>query len=85
MSDELALGALHTAHEVGVAVPDALAVSGWDDTEAATPASLSTVRQDLRDQGARCARLALGQHDVEVGPSAWEVIPRRSTLPHEPS
>lgn len=78
MSDELALGALHTAHEVDVAVPEALAVTGWDDTDAAAPAGLSTLRQDLRDHGTRCARIALGQDDPGEPPS-WEVIPRRST------
>ncbi len=80
MSDELALGALHTANEGGVVVPEALAVTGWDDTDAAAPAGLSTVRQDLRDHGARCARIALGQHDTGT-PPLWEVVRRRSTRP----
>ena len=80
MSDELALGALHTAHDLGVAVPEALAVTGWDDTDAAAPAGLSTLRQDLRDHGARCARIALGQHDTEP-PPPWEVLHRRTTRP----
>lgn len=80
MSDELALGALGAFREVGVVVPEALAVSGWDDTAAATPAGLSTLRQDLREQGARCARIALGQLDAGA-PLHWEVLVRRSTRP----
>lgn len=84
MSDELALGALHTADEAGVAVPDALAVTGWDDTTAAAPAGLSTVRQDLRDQGARCARIALGQHDAWT-PPPWDIVHRRSTRAATPA
>jgi DNA-binding LacI/PurR family transcriptional regulator len=80
MSDELALGALHTAEEFGVAVPGVLAVTGWDDTDAAAPAGLSTLRQDLRDHGARCARIALGQLGTGT-PPRWEVRRRRSTRP----
>lgn len=83
MSDELALGALRAADEVGVAVPEALAVTGWDDTDAAAPAGLSTLRQDLRDQGARCARIALGQQDAGT-PPPWQVLRRRSTRPAAP-
>src|SRR6266704_2660263 len=44
----------------GRAVPGAVAITGWDDTDAAAPAGLTTVRQSLRDQGKRCARIALG-------------------------
>jgi DNA-binding LacI/PurR family transcriptional regulator len=79
MSDELALGTLEAAHDAALAVPHTLAVTGWDDTKAATTAGLTTVRQDLRAQGARCARIALGQpHDAE-DPPRWDVIQRRST------
>jgi DNA-binding LacI/PurR family transcriptional regulator len=78
MSDELALGVLHAATRAGLPVPDALAVTGWDDTDAAAPAGLTTVRQSLRDQGARCARLALGQ-DIEHEEPQWQVVRRRST------
>lgn len=78
MSDELALGALLAATRAGLPVPDALAVTGWDDTDAAAPSGLTTVRQSLRDQGARCARLALGQ-DIEHDQPKWQVIRRRST------
>jgi DNA-binding LacI/PurR family transcriptional regulator len=78
MSDELALGAVRTAALAGLTVPDALAVTGWDDSEAASPAGLSTVRQDLRDHGARCARIALGQ-PADPSPLPWQVIERPST------
>ena len=80
MSDELALGALHAAAQAGLAVPRALAVTGWDDTAAAAPAGLTTVRQDLRDHGARCARIALGQPE-QLTPPPWEIVHRRSTRP----
>src|SRR4051794_7320687 len=86
MSDELALGALRAAAAAGVAIPDALAVTGWDDTDAAGPAGLTTVAQSLRDQGTRCARLALGHRDPvrEDDPSEWRIVLRDSTRPRAP-
>jgi DNA-binding LacI/PurR family transcriptional regulator len=73
MSDELALGALAAAAEAGVT----LAVTGWDDSAAAEAAGLTTVWQSLHDQGARCARLALGQAEA-VDPPDWHVVRRTS-------
>jgi DNA-binding LacI/PurR family transcriptional regulator len=79
MSDELALGALRAAADGGVSVPDALAVTGWDDTEAAAPAGLTTVAQSLHDQGARCARLALAGEATGVHEASWRIVRRAST------
>jgi DNA-binding LacI/PurR family transcriptional regulator len=82
MSDELAIGALRAAARAGVAVPEHLAVTGWDDTEAAAPQGLTTVAQSLRDQGSRCARLVLGHASVgDEDPPRWRVIRRASTRP----
>jgi len=86
MSDELALGALRAAASAGFDVPGAVAITGWDDTDAAAPAGLSTVRQSLRDQGERCARIALGLPgpglaEPDQDPPAWEVVERASTRP----
>ena len=63
MSDELALGALRAAARTGRAVPASVAITGWDDTDAAAPAGLTTVWQSLRDQGRRCAHIALGHRE----------------------
>jgi DNA-binding LacI/PurR family transcriptional regulator len=80
MSDELALGALRAATRSGLAVPAAVAITGWDDTDAAAPAGLSTLRQSLRDQGRRCARIALGHRPPDgQEPPGWEVVERTST------
>jgi DNA-binding LacI/PurR family transcriptional regulator len=80
MSDELALGALRAAARTGRAVPDAVAVTGWDDSDAAEIAGLTTLRQSLRDQGRRCAHIALGHPRPEAQePPAWQVVPRAST------
>ncbi len=81
MSDELALGALRAADRAGIEVPAALAVSGWDDSEAAAAAGLTTLAQSLREQGVRCAHLALGNAtpSAEDQRADWRVIRRRST------
>ncbi|MEV0385390.1 LacI family DNA-binding transcriptional regulator [Nonomuraea sp. NPDC050643] len=56
--DEVALGALLAAEELGLEVPGDLAVTGWDDIMAARHArpALTTVRQPMRELGARAAR-----------------------------
>jgi DNA-binding LacI/PurR family transcriptional regulator len=74
MSDELALGVLRAAAQARATVP----VTGWDDTDAAEPAGLTTVRQSLHDQGAECARIALGR-PPQAGAPKWRVIRRAST------
>jgi DNA-binding LacI/PurR family transcriptional regulator len=79
MSDELALGALRAAARGGVPVPDGLAVTGWDDADAAARAGLTTVAQSLHDQGARCAQLALGGAAIGVHEASWQIIRRAST------
>ncbi|OLF16806.1 LacI family DNA-binding transcriptional regulator [Actinophytocola xanthii] len=65
MSDELALGALRAADELGLAVPGEVSIVGFDDTPAAswgTP-SLTTVRQDLVEKGRQAGTLALRMLD----------------------
>jgi DNA-binding LacI/PurR family transcriptional regulator len=79
MSDELALGALRAAAGAGVPVPDALALTGWDDAAAAAPAGLTTVAQSLHDQGAHCAQLALGGAATGVHEAGWRIVRRAST------
>ena len=61
MGDELALAAPRTAARLGLAAPGASRHPGWDDADAAAPAGLTTVAQSLRDQGVRCAGIALGR------------------------
>jgi len=81
MSDELALGALRAAEQAHIAVPDMLSITGWDDSEAASGAGLTTLAQSLRDQGIRCAQLALGKATSmkEEDRTDWQIIHRRST------
>jgi DNA-binding LacI/PurR family transcriptional regulator len=82
MSDELALGALRAIARAGLGVPTDVTTTGWDNTDAAAPAGLTTVGQSLRDQGIRCARLALGKARpaADDARAPWQVIHRGSTL-----
>jgi DNA-binding LacI/PurR family transcriptional regulator len=81
MSDELALGALRAARRAGLEVPAIVSITGWDDGDAAAAAGLTTVRQSLRDQGRRCARIALGHPDGQTAqdPPDWQVVQRATT------
>lgn len=57
-NDDMAAGALSAAHRLGVAVPDALSITGFDDTpvsEVVWP-PLSTVHQPLRDMAGEAVR-----------------------------
>src|SRR3954454_11551795 len=86
MSDELALGALRAAERAGIAVPGTLAITGWDDSDAAGPAGLTTLAQSLHDQGIRCARLALGKAspNIREDRANWHVIHRHTTREPRP-
>ncbi len=75
-SDEIALGALAAAHELGLRVPGDVAVTGWDDIQVAryiTPA-LTTVRQPMRRLGACAVELLLQRIQTGVTPPG-EVLP----------
>ncbi|MCY1142346.1 LacI family DNA-binding transcriptional regulator [Actinoplanes sp. Pm04-4] len=79
MGDELALGALRAAADADLRVPADLAVTGWDDSDAASPAHLTTLAQSLRDQGAHCARAALGLTTQIPARHEWQVVLRATT------
>ena len=77
MSDQQAAGVVRAAQSVGQVIPNDLAVTGWDDHAVAEQLGLTTVAQSLRDQGAACARIALGRELPT--PASWSVVPRAST------
>lgn len=86
VSDVLALGVLSAAADAGVEVPSALSVMGFDDIEEAAHSRppLTTVAQDLREQGRRAARLTLDLVDGRPVRSARRtphVVVRGSTAP----
>jgi DNA-binding LacI/PurR family transcriptional regulator len=82
-SDTQAVGVLEAARELGLRVPEDVAVIGFDDIEAAELLGLTTVRQPLRQSGARGADLLLtaiagtptGAEELE----ALTVVERRTT------
>ena len=78
MSDEQAAGVVRAARIVGRAIPEDLAVTGWDDAKVAAQLGLTTVAQSLREQGAACARAALGQK-LESHADSWSLVRRQST------
>ncbi|MFF3227053.1 LacI family DNA-binding transcriptional regulator [Nocardia suismassiliense] len=78
MSDELAAGVVRAARALGRAIPGELAVTGWDDAAVAARLDITTVAQSLREQGALCARAALGQR-LDSRAEPWSIIRRSST------
>jgi DNA-binding LacI/PurR family transcriptional regulator len=80
MSDELARPLLEEAAAQGLRIPDDIAITGWDDDPSAAQLGLTTVSQDLRAQGAICARLALGRQ-TENPHAPWHVVHRTTTRP----
>ncbi|MER7542957.1 LacI family DNA-binding transcriptional regulator [Actinomadura sp.] len=80
MSDQQAAGVVRAVRSVGLAVPDDVAVTGWDDAAVAAQLGLTTVAQSLRDQGAACARAALGE-PLKSPAAPWRIVRRSSTRP----
>ena len=82
-SDTQALGVLEAAQSVGLRVPEDLAVIGFDDTDIAAALGLSTVRQPLRQSGARgadcCSRRSPARSRGPRISTPLEVVGRRTT------
>jgi DNA-binding LacI/PurR family transcriptional regulator len=82
-SDTQAIGVLEAARALGLRLPEDVAVIGFDDIEIAEPLGLTTVRQPLRQSGARGADLLLGAITGAGGAGValppLEVVPRQTT------
>ena len=79
-NDQMALGVLHAAHQLGIRVPDDIAVVGFDglpESAQFTPA-LTTVSQPLRELGITAVGQVLAQINGEAGARG-----RTITLPTE--
>jgi LacI family repressor for deo operon, udp, cdd, tsx, nupC, and nupG len=73
-SDEMAIGVLRAARDLGLGVPDDLSVVGIDDHELAGFFDLTTVAQPVREQGRRGAERVLAEL-IGVRPPESEVLP----------
>jgi LacI family transcriptional regulator len=62
-SDTLAAGVLRAAHDLGLAVPNDVAVVGFDDGDLAEALDLTTVRQPLEESGRVAMERLLQQLD----------------------
>jgi DNA-binding LacI/PurR family transcriptional regulator len=73
-SDVLAIGVLHAAHVLGVAVPDQLSVTGFDDVPLAdfSVPSLTTVQMPVRAMVQRALNMVLD--DAEPGPRPQAIL-----------
>ncbi len=74
-SDELAIGVIIAARQLGIPVPDQLSVIGIDDHELAEMFALTTLAQDPVAQGLEAVRLALAEH-ADAAPG-WREHPAR--------
>lgn len=84
--DEAAIGAVIAARRLGIAVPAQLSVVGIDDHRDAEMFSLTTIRQQPRDQGRTAVRLLLDRLDDTDAPhrrvaATSTLVMRSSTAP----
>jgi DNA-binding LacI/PurR family transcriptional regulator len=82
-TDVLALGVLQAARELGLHVPRDLSVTGYDDIEESSRGHppLTTVRQDLYQQGQDCARRLISPGSATTLLHPTRLIVRASTAP----
>jgi DNA-binding LacI/PurR family transcriptional regulator len=78
MSDQQAAGVVRAVNAAGRVIPGDVAVTGWDGAAVAARLGLTTVAQSLREQGAACARAALGE-TPDAGTASWTIVRRSST------
>ncbi|MBM6401409.1 LacI family DNA-binding transcriptional regulator [Phycicoccus sonneratiae] len=85
-ADEVALGVIEAARQVGLRVPQDVSVMGFDDTPSATTGSppLTTIRQPLGEMGRLALRTALrladgGTVDAPHVALATQLVVRAST------
>jgi LacI family repressor for deo operon, udp, cdd, tsx, nupC, and nupG len=89
-SDEMAIGVLRAARELGLGVPQDVSVVGIDDHELAAFFDLTTVSQPVLEQGRMAAQLVLDALAAAASDAGWHpeqvilptvLLPRGSTGP----
>jgi DNA-binding LacI/PurR family transcriptional regulator len=71
ISDEMAMGAISSARDHGLLVPDHLSVIGFDDHDLAAAFALTTVRQPVVEMGERAARMLLDSLEDDRPPQHY--------------
>ncbi len=91
-NDSIAVKALRTAQEQGLRVPAELSIVGFDDTPTATwvVPGLTTIRQPLREIGAKALELLIDRIEEQAIPAKTHLLPpelvvRGSTAPVHPA
>lgn len=81
-NDQLALGVLHAAHELGVEIPGRVSLIGFDDIPEAAHfwPPLTTIRQDFSVAGRRCVEQLLDDGDATPA-TELTLVTRASTGP----
>ena len=74
-SDEMAIGAILAARDLGLVVPRDLSVIGVDDHDLASFFGLTTIAQSPRHQGALAAESLLAELEPDVHPPIDTVLP----------
>ncbi|MEL6361790.1 MAG: LacI family DNA-binding transcriptional regulator [Pseudomonadota bacterium] len=87
-NDDMAIGAINAAYELGLRVPEDVSIVGFDDTQMASSVwpPLTTVRQPIRDMASRAIDLLELKHHGEPIKSLsttleYELIVRASSGP----
>ncbi|HEY0249456.1 MAG TPA: LacI family DNA-binding transcriptional regulator [Gryllotalpicola sp.] len=82
-NDEMALGVLHAAHQLGLRVPQDISVVGFDDVPAAQHywPPLTTVRQDFAELGRRCVQMLMDGRDDTTTDIEPHLVVRGSSGP----
>ena len=80
MSDELAMGAMGRARDLGISIPGDLSVVGFDDHDLAEPFGLTTIRQPVQQLGERIASWILEMVGTD---NAADQPPDHVTVPVE--
>jgi LacI family transcriptional regulator len=83
-NDDMACGVMAAAARLGIAVPEAVSIVGYDDSPIAVQVwpPITTVRQPISDMAAEAARLLIAQDSAGAGVMerfGIELIDRRST------
>ena len=76
-SDEVAIGTIVAARQLGIQVPNQLSVVGIDGHELAEMFALTTLAQDPAEQGATAVRLAMAGIDGAPVDRVWTPFPVR--------